>query len=205
MPRPVPVDLILHALAEVLLETIEYNPRHLARLIANHCVDRRSLADQWCDGADVATTARLLACLLDPPTDDAAGASPRHEPHPKSRHTAVAVARRLADVGLSLAVTGAGDDRRDGEALVRAATSLVFPPQTIALAGPQGGTVTIAAGPIQTWIVWATNLLDGEFTDGVSVETDGRKWRVMWIGSCIAIGEQRREVERSALERLRQR
>ena len=123
MPRHIPVDLILHALVESLLELPEDHLRDLARAISAHCIDPRIVADQWCDGAGVAQSAAWLVRRL-------MGAS-HHTPIPaqhvgaETRAMEVAIARRLADVGLALLVTQDAEDRSAASLLLDASRLVV--------------------------------------------------------------------------------
>jgi hypothetical protein len=137
MPRPIPVDLILHALVESLLELPEDHLRDLARAISAHCIDPRLVADQWCDGAGVAQHARWLVehrLTVTTPTHISA----------ETRAMEVAIARRLADVGLALLVTQDAEDRAAASLLLDASRLVVGLERTQAGADSRAAQVSAA-------------------------------------------------------------
>lgn len=136
MPRPIPVDLILHTLVESLLELPEDHLRDLARAISARCIDPRLVADQWCDGAGVTQSADWIVRRL-------MGAK-HHTPIPQQRVGAetrtmeVAIARRLADAGLALLVTQDAEDRATATLLLdasRLVVGLLGTPPTYCITG----------------------------------------------------------------------
>ena len=140
MPRPIPVDLILHALVESLLELPEDHLRDLARAISAHCIDPRHVADQWCDGAGVASSADWIRRRLDRTQDWFVGL---HIISAETRAMEVTIARRLADVGLALLVTQDAEDRATASLLLDA-SRLVVGLERIQAGADNGTASTIA-------------------------------------------------------------
>lgn len=136
MPRHIPVDLILHALVESLLELPEDHLRDLARAISARCIDPRLVADQWCDGHGVTQSATWLVRRLDGGIDRPAAAivttgkngtlvPTGEQVTAETRAMEVAIARRLADVGLALLVTQDAEDRAAASLLLDASRLVV--------------------------------------------------------------------------------
>ena len=140
MPRPIPVDLILHTLVESLLELPEDHLRDLARAISAHCIDPRIVADQWCDGAGVASSADWIRRRLDRTQDWFVGL---HIISAETRAMEVAIARRLADVGLAMLVTQNAEDRAAASLLLDA-SRLVVGLERIQAGADNGTASTIA-------------------------------------------------------------
>ena len=136
MPRPIPVDLILHTLVESLLELPEDHLRDLARAISAHCIDPRLVADQWCDGAGTVHSSMWLTQRL---RDECACGTVSAE----TRAMEVAIARRLADVGLAMLVTQNAEDRAAASLLLDASRLVVGLERT--QAGADNGTASTIA------------------------------------------------------------
>lgn len=118
--KTIPVDLILHEVAHKLRELPEESHRALATLITGTCVDPRAVAETWTTGQGVAQAAqwivtnRLDSEVLAPGQTSV-----------DTRAMEVAVARRLADVGLALLVTQDAEDRTAASLLLDAARLVV--------------------------------------------------------------------------------
>lgn len=157
MPRPTPVDLILHTLVEPLLELPEDHLRDLARAISARCIDPRLVADQWCDGAGVTQSADWIVRRL-------MGAK-HHTPIPQQRVGAetrtmeVAIARRLADAGLALLVTQDAEDRATATLLLdasRLVVGLLGTPPTYCITGAfHCRDIAAKDAVINAWEEWA--------------------------------------------------
>lgn len=116
--RTTPVDLILHDLADRLRELPDDDHHVLASAIAAHCVDPRAVADQWTHGTGTAQAASW--CVQRIRDEGACG-----KVSAETRAMEVAIARRLADVGLSLLVTQDAEDRAAATLLLDASRLVV--------------------------------------------------------------------------------
>lgn len=118
--QPVPVDLILHALAENLIgmEGNDESLRSLGHTILRTCIDTRALPAQWCNGAGVGQQMSWLTRRL---------ADVDTHPHiaAETRAMEVAIARRLADTALSLLITQDDGDKTAAVTLLDAAHRVV--------------------------------------------------------------------------------
>lgn len=114
----IPVDLILHDLSQRLRELPEEKHHALAKALTSYCINHRDLAGQWCNGAGVAQQAAWLVRRLE---GEAHAPQIAHE----TRALEVAIARRLADCGLSLLITQDTNDGIDAVTLLEAAHRVV--------------------------------------------------------------------------------
>ena len=118
--QPVPVDLILHALAENLIgmEGNDESLRSLGHTILRTCIDLRALPAQWCNGAGVGQQMSWLTRRL---ADGDIG------PHvaAETRAMEVAISRRLADTAFSLLITQDDGDKTASLTLLEAAHRVV--------------------------------------------------------------------------------
>jgi len=120
--RNIPVDLILHELVERLLS--HPDPDNVQDKIATHCIDSRAVAEQWSSGAGVAQFADWLLRRLDFVGEEQ-NPIPKGNISAEARAMEVAVARRLADVGLALLVTQDAEDRTAAVLLLDASRLVV--------------------------------------------------------------------------------
>ena len=136
--QPVPVDLILHALAENLIgmEGDDESLRTLGHTILRTCVDLRALPAQWCNGAGVGQQMSWLTRRLEggdcAPNAIFVTTGPNGTLIPTGQHVAaetrameVAISRRLADTALSLLVTQDDGDKTAALTLLEAAHRVV--------------------------------------------------------------------------------
>lgn len=116
--RRVPVDLIIHSLAERFKESAEDGHDRLAMGLYA-CIDSNGLAEEWAVSGGVAQTAEWLATVI-------TGRDSWREPTAaETRVAEVAVCKRILATACNLCVTQDAEDHTAATALVQAASRIL--------------------------------------------------------------------------------
>ena len=116
--RRVPVDLIIHSLAERFKESAEEGHDRLAMGLYA-CIDSNGLAEEWAVSGGVAQTAEWMATVI---TDCDSWREPTAA---ETRVAEVAVCKRLLVTACNLCVTQDPEDHTAATALVQAASRIL--------------------------------------------------------------------------------
>jgi hypothetical protein len=116
--RRVPVDLIIHSLAELFKESAEEGHDRLAMGLYA-CIDSNGLAEEWAFSGGVAQTAEWMATVI---TDCDSWREPTAA---ETRVAEVAVCKRLLVTACNLCVTQDAEDHAAATALVQAASRIL--------------------------------------------------------------------------------
>ena len=120
--RTIPVDLILHSLADLLAELPAESATSTYADPLARCIRHDLLAEQWTSGAGVMQHADWLARRLDPEQRDFIG---KHHISGETRALEVATARRLADTAFAMLVEQDAEATSRATTLLRAAQAIV--------------------------------------------------------------------------------
>lgn len=116
--RRVPVDLIIHTLAERFKDSTEEGHDRLAMGLYA-CIDSNGLAEEWAVSGGVAQTAEWMATVI-------TGRDSWREPTAaETRVAEVAVSKRLLTVAANLCVTQDAEDHTAATALLQAASRIL--------------------------------------------------------------------------------